>query len=76
MAANNVGKPGEDNIAPDTSEGIKPIIPDNLSLVDENEKETVEHPDEITKSAQIGVQKAEAAALVWSKSSVYAIYVW
>jgi hypothetical protein len=49
---------------------------DKLSLADTNEKEIVEHPDEITQSAQIEVQKAEAAALVWSKPAVYVIYTW
>ncbi|PYH96888.1 siderochrome-iron transporter [Aspergillus ellipticus CBS 707.79] len=47
-----------------------------LSLEAQNEKELETHPDEITKDAQLGVQKAEAAALVWSKKAVYATYAW
>ncbi|KAH8660023.1 siderophore iron transporter [Xylariales sp. PMI_506] len=49
---------------------------DTLSLEERNEKETIQHPVEITKDAQIGVQKAEAVALVWPKRAVYAIYAW
>jgi hypothetical protein len=46
------------------------------SLEQMNEKEIIEHPDEVTHSAQNGVQKAEATALVWPKTAVYAIYAW
>ncbi|KKK20503.1 hypothetical protein P175DRAFT_0547559 [Aspergillus ochraceoroseus IBT 24754] len=49
---------------------------DTLSLVEENEKEVIQHPNEITQDAQMGVQKAEAAALVWSKTAVYGIFAW
>ncbi len=48
----------------------------DLDLVDRNEKEIHEHPDEVTVDAQPGVQKAEAVALVWSKTSLYIIYAW
>lgn len=47
-----------------------------LSLEAQNEKEVEAHPDEVTKDAQLGVQKVEAAALVWSKQAVYATYAW
>lgn len=49
---------------------------DRLSLEERNEKEIQLHPDQITSNAQDGVQKAEAAALVWPKSVVYATYAW
>ena len=49
---------------------------DSLDLVDRNEKEIQEHPDEITADAQPGVQKAEAIALVWDKKSLCFIYAW
>lgn len=49
---------------------------DSLDLVDRNEKEIRENPDQITGHAQPGVQKAEAVALVWSRGAVYAIYAW
>ncbi|KAK2069054.1 hypothetical protein P8C59_003661 [Phyllachora maydis] len=43
----------------------------------ETEKqEVVTHPVQPTSSAAIGVQKAEAAALVWSKTAVRATYAW
>ncbi|KAL5361577.1 major facilitator superfamily domain-containing protein [Aspergillus floccosus] len=47
-----------------------------LSLEARNEKEIQQHPDAITHEANLGVQKAEAAALVWSKKAVYATYAW
>ncbi|GKZ20201.1 siderochrome iron transporter 2 [Aspergillus brasiliensis] len=47
-----------------------------LSLEAQNEKEIETHPDQVTQDAQLGVQKAEAAALVWSKKAVYATYAW
>jgi hypothetical protein len=47
-----------------------------LSLEARNEKEVQQHPDAITQEAHLGVQKAEAAALVWSKKAVYATYAW
>jgi hypothetical protein len=49
---------------------------DTLSLEAQNEKEVQLHPDEITHNADLGIQKAEAAALVWSKKAVYLTYAW
>lgn len=46
------------------------------SLEARNEKDVMQHPDEVTSNAQLGVKKAEAAALVWSKKAVYATYAW
>lgn len=48
----------------------------SLDLIDKNEKDIQAHPDQITAYAQPGVQKAEAAALVWSKTTVYLLYAW
>lgn len=48
----------------------------SLSLDERNEKEIVEHPNEVTQEAQAGVQKAEAVALVWSTTALYATYAW
>ncbi|KAH6659122.1 major facilitator superfamily domain-containing protein [Truncatella angustata] len=48
----------------------------SLSLEERNEKEISEHPDSVTADAQLGQQKAEAAALVWSKTAVRATYAW
>lgn len=47
-----------------------------LSLEAANEKSIEKHPDEITRNAYAGVQKAEAAALVWSKKAVILTYAW
>ncbi|KAF7161914.1 hypothetical protein CNMCM5623_007329 [Aspergillus felis] len=49
---------------------------DTPSPEEKNEREIIEHPNEITQDAQIGVQKAEATALVWSKAALYATYAW
>jgi hypothetical protein len=58
-------------------EGIAtPSDSDTLSLEARNEKEVQQHPDEVTAQADLGVQKAEAAALVWGKKTVYATYAW
>ncbi|KKY17973.1 putative siderochrome-iron [Phaeomoniella chlamydospora] len=49
---------------------------ETASLEQKNEKEVQVHPDQVTADAQLGVQKAEAAALVWSKTAVYCTYAW
>lgn len=47
-----------------------------LSLEARNEAEIEAHPDVTTEKAHIGVQKAEATALVWSKPALYATFAW
>ncbi|EAW11883.1 putative siderochrome-iron transporter [Aspergillus clavatus NRRL 1] len=47
-----------------------------LSLEARNEKEIQQHPGQVTAGAYLGVKKAEAAALVWSKKAVWATYAW
>ncbi|KAJ5682166.1 Siderochrome iron transporter 2 [Penicillium macrosclerotiorum] len=42
----------------------------------DDEKEVERNPDRVTESAALGQQKAEAAALVWSRPVVFAIYAW
>lgn len=49
---------------------------DNLSLEAQNEKEIQRHPDQVTADAHKGIQKAEAAALVWTKPVLYATFAW
>ncbi|KAJ5579661.1 Siderochrome iron transporter 2 [Penicillium hispanicum] len=46
------------------------------SLERHDEKEVLEHPSEVNTDAQIGLQKAEAAALVYSRKTVIGIYAW
>ncbi|KAI9374332.1 major facilitator superfamily domain-containing protein [Aspergillus egyptiacus] len=48
----------------------------DLDLSARNEKEVELHPDRVTEDAHLGVKKAEAAAMVWSKKAVYATYAW
>ncbi|BCS02666.1 siderochrome iron transporter 2 [Aspergillus luchuensis] len=43
----------------------------NLGL---SEKDT--QPERVSQEAPIGVQKAEAAALVWSRKAIYGTYAW
>ncbi|KAJ5153225.1 uncharacterized protein N7482_009703 [Penicillium canariense] len=74
-AINHTGKSKEEiDIRTTTRE--QPGDVDAQSLEERNEREVHEHPDEITHNAQIGVQKAEAIALVWSKTALYATYAW
>ncbi|OAA40285.1 Major facilitator superfamily domain, general substrate transporter [Metarhizium rileyi] len=49
---------------------------DNLSLEEKNEREVQKHPQQVTANAELGVQKAEAAALVWTKKILYCTYAW
>lgn len=49
---------------------------DTLSLEARNEKEVQQHPDQVTADAQQGIQKAEAAALVWTKPALYCTFAW
>lgn len=46
------------------------------ALEERDEREVLEHPDQITRDAQAGVQKAEATALVWSRKALYSTYAW
>ncbi|KAM5360907.1 hypothetical protein ACJA88_014665 [Fusarium oxysporum] len=49
---------------------------DSLDLLQRNEQEVIQNGAHVTADAQIGIQKAEAAALVWSKKTVYITYAW
>ena len=51
-------------------------IPSPESVEWHDEKEIQEHPNEINASADLGLQKAEAAALVYTKKVVVGIYAW
>lgn len=42
----------------------------------DDEKELELHPDMITEGAELGQQKAEAAALAWSWPALVGIYAW
>ena len=55
---------------------IEDTASERLSLDERNEREIEKHPNQVTKDAQMGQQKAEAVALVWSKGAVYATYAW
>lgn len=49
---------------------------DAKSLEARNEAEVQQHPDQVTADAHIGVQKAEAATLVWGKPALLFLYAW
>lgn len=57
-------------------EGFSSDGESNLDPYHQNEKEVQANPNGITQGAQEGVQKAEAAALVWSKKTIFCIYAW
>lgn len=42
----------------------------------DDEKEVQQNPEQVTDKAGLGQQKAEAAALVWSRPAVAGIYAW
>lgn len=42
----------------------------------DDEKEIQQNPERVTDKAGLGQQKAEAAALVWSRPAVAGIYAW
>ncbi|CAK4032903.1 siderochrome-iron transporter [Lecanosticta acicola] len=48
----------------------------DLNLYEKNEQELRRDPNNVTSHAQEGIQKAEAAALVWSKKAIWSIYAW
>jgi hypothetical protein len=52
------------------------VTPETSSLEWQDEKEIQERPDEVNVNASIGLQKAEAAALVYSKKTLIVIYAW
>ena len=39
-------------------------------------KELAHNPDTVTSDAELGQQKAEAAALVWGRPALVGIYAW
>lgn len=47
-----------------------------INGVDDDAKEAERNPEHVTTQAGLGQQKAEAAALVWSRSVVFGIYAW
>ncbi|KAJ5671497.1 hypothetical protein N7507_000624 [Penicillium longicatenatum] len=51
-------------------------LPGEESLEWHDEKEVQAHPDQINANADYGLQKAEAAALVYTKKVVFGIYGW
>ena len=51
-------------------------VDDHLNNLGRAEKEIQEHPDQVSANAADGVRKAEAVALVWSKTAVFATYAW
>jgi hypothetical protein len=61
------------NIATDTYDSDST---DTNSLEARNEREVQQHPDQVTADAHVGVQKAEAAALVWGRPALLFTYAW
>ncbi|CAI7565671.1 unnamed protein product [Penicillium palitans] len=76
MTAINFGRDRKEAVNIQTTTRENQANEDTQSLEERNERELLEHPDEVTQEAQVGVQKAEATALVWSKPTLYATYAW
>lgn len=49
---------------------------DIRSLEERHERQLLEDPNGVTQGAQPGIQKAEATALVWTRTALYATYAW
>jgi hypothetical protein len=49
---------------------------DIRSLEERYERQFLEDPNGVTQGAQTGIQKAEATALVWTRTALYATYAW
>jgi hypothetical protein len=47
-----------------------------INGVDDDVKEAERNPEHVTDQAGLGQQKAEAAALVWSRPVVFGLYAW
>lgn len=69
--------------AADSAEATAPAYPHNASTssfgvngISDDEKEAERNPDRVTDHTNLGQQKAEAAALVWSRPAVFGIYAW
>ncbi|KAJ5928224.1 hypothetical protein N7466_007180 [Penicillium verhagenii] len=60
----------------ETGKEISAVPAGEESLEWHDEKEVQAHPDQINSNADIGLQKAEAAALVYTKKVVLGIYGW
>ncbi|KAJ5915846.1 hypothetical protein N7454_010987 [Penicillium verhagenii] len=60
----------------ETGKEISAVPAGEESLEWHDEKEVQSHPDQINSNADIGLQKAEAAALVYTKKVVLGIYGW
>ncbi|KAJ5721665.1 Siderochrome iron transporter 2 [Penicillium malachiteum] len=64
---------------PSTNESIttsSPSSPEEESFEWHDEKEVQRNPDHINANAELGLQKAEAAALVYTRKVVLGIYGW
>lgn len=68
--ANGDRLPQYDPESPPTSDGS------HAGDTFDDEKELAQHPDSVTEGAQLGQQKAEAAALAWSWPALVGIYAW
>jgi len=65
----------------DSAEGSPPAYDSSansfgINGVDDDVKEAERNPDHVTEQAGLGQQKAEAAAMVWSRPVVFGLYAW
>lgn len=53
-----------------------PDLSDDINGADYDEREADRDPTHVTEQVDLGQQKAEAAALVWSRPVAFMIYGW
>jgi hypothetical protein len=58
----------------DTDDGLENSF--GVRGIEDDAKEAERNPDHVTSQAGLGQQKAEAAALVWSRPVVFGLYAW
>lgn len=68
------GQEENESTSGDSEKNSVDFTKNNLEFA-QNE-EVRKHPNEVTQSASIGVQKIEAASIVWSKKAVYGVYAY
>ena len=73
---NTAGLVATENHQPEKNEKPGSDSHDRSRVEARAEREIELHPGQVTEGADLGVQKAEAAALVWSKTALIGIYAW
>lgn len=76
MGIQNANNGSDEPVSIRTKHGNQHENCDNRSLEERHERQLLEDPNGVTQGAQPGIQKAEATALVWTRTALYATYAW